>query len=551
MSVAARGVIRILLLLCGLCVGLAGPATSQEAAMPEVFDRAPVHLDGELLFQVRGSTGLPADERAQRIRERLIEAASDPAFDPATIELREVEYGIELWGSGRFLCTIANADARLEGLDTRLLATVIAERLKRAISDYREARTPEALRRALQVIAVATIAFVAIVGLILLLARASSRLISRQLDRRIAELERRAKRVIRLQQLWKILQAAVQLIFVALGVVALYYYVITVLLALPWTHGFAERLLAIVTRPLVDVAWAILGKVPDLIVLAVIILVTRYVLRVARTFFERVRAGNIKLADFEPAWAGPTERLIRLGIVAFAVIMAYPYIPGSGSDAFKGLSIFAGVILSLGASSLIGNIVAGYSMIYRRAFQVGDRIEIAGILGVVEETRSMATYLRTIKNERVTVPNSVVLSNQVVNYTHLARESGLILHTEITIGYEVPWREVEAMLVEAARRTPHLLEQPAPFVLQKSLGDYAPVYELNAYTHDEKAMAATYSALHANIQDVFAEKGVQIMTPHYVADPEVAKVPPVEAAAARPALSRQTAPAAGPARRGR
>jgi small-conductance mechanosensitive channel len=175
----------------------------------------------------------------------------------------------------------------------------------------------------------------------------------------------------------------------------------------------------------------------------------------------------------------------------------------------------------------VANLLAGYSLIYRRAFRVGDRIEVAGTLGDVEQLTVQATYIRSLKNERVTIPNSVVLSSQVTNYTQLARERGLILHTDVGIGYEVPWQQVEEMLLEAARRTEGALRDPAPFVFQKKLGDYSPVYEINIYTRDEKRMPETYTALHANIQDVFAERRVQIMTPSYVADPPEAKVPPL------------------------
>jgi small-conductance mechanosensitive channel len=544
-----RGVVRILLLLA--CLGLSHAASAQGPAPGEPFERAPVNLDGELLFHVRGAPGFPAAERAERVRERIVEVAEDPTFDPATMELREAEHGIEMWGSGRYLGTVFDADARLEGLETRILATAVMRRIERAVIDYRAARSPEGIRRAIQVVAAATLALAVVLALLLLLARGASRLIARRLEKRVEQLERKTRRIFELRHFWHALQIAVRPVFVLLGVFAFYYYVTTVLWALPWTRGLAAGAFALVTEPLLGVGLAVLRAVPDLIVLALILVVARYALKVVQTFFERVAAGRIRLADFEAGWAAPTERLIRLIIILFALIIAYPYIPGSSSDAFKGISIFAGLMLSLGSSSIIANVIAGYSMIYRRAFQVGDRVEIAGVLGDVESTRVLATYLRTIKNVRVTLPNSIVLNNQIVNYTQLAKESGLILHTVVTIGYEVPWREVEAMLLEAAQRTPHLLKRPPPFVLQKALSDFAPAYELNAYTHDDKAMAATYSALHANIQDVFAEKGVQIMTPHYVADPQVAKVPPVEAAAApargaRARVSPESAPAAGP-----
>jgi small-conductance mechanosensitive channel len=218
--------------------------------------------------------------------------------------------------------------------------------------------------------------------------------------------------------------------------------------------------------------------------------------------------------------------------------VAYPYVPGSGSDAFKGISIFIGVVLSLGSTSAIANIVAGYMMTYRRAFRIGDRVKIGAAVGDVVETRLQVTRLRTVKNEEVIVPNSTILNNEVVNYSSLARNEGLILHPTVGIGYETPWRQVEAMLLEAAGRTRGLMADPPPFVRQASLGDFAITYELNVHCDDPQAMNALYTELHRNILDVFNEFGVQIMTPAYEGDPEQPKLVPKErwfAAPAQPA----------------
>jgi len=219
---------------------------------------------------------------------------------------------------------------------------------------------------------------------------------------------------------------------------------------------------------------------------------------------------------------------VRIGVVAFALVVAYPYIPGSGSEAFKGLSIFAGVLISIGSSSFISNYMAGYTLIYRRLFAVGDRVQIGDVVGEVLETRVQVTRLRTYKNEEVIVPNSTILNSVVTNYSKLAASRGLILHTSVGIGYEVPWRQVEGMLLTAAERTSGVLKEPKPFVLQTGLGDFAVTYEINAYVGGTEQIAQRYDELHANIQDVFNEYGVQIMTPAYEGDPEVPKTVPRE-----------------------
>jgi small-conductance mechanosensitive channel len=258
--------------------------------------------------------------------------------------------------------------------------------------------------------------------------------------------------------------------------------------------------------------------------LAVLVLVTRYGLKLIRLFFDGVAAGTVVFRSFDPDWAVPTYRLVRILVVAFAVVVAYPYVPGSQTDAFKGVSIFIGIVFSLGSSSLIGNIIAGYSMTYRRAFRVGDRVRVGEHVGDVDKIRLMVTHLRTPKNEEIVIPNSQILSSEVVNYSTLARQHGLILHTTVGIGYEAPWRQVEAMLLEAADRTEGLLKEPRPFVLQKALGDFSVTYEVNAYCDTPHLMLAHYAALHRNILDVFNEYGVQIMTPAYEGDPAQPKV---------------------------
>jgi small-conductance mechanosensitive channel len=244
----------------------------------------------------------------------------------------------------------------------------------------------------------------------------------------------------------------------------------------------------------------------------------------ARLFFDAVARGSVTLDGFDREWAQPTYKIVRAAIIALALIVAYPYVPGSQSDAFKGVSLFLGVVLSLGSSSAIANIIAGYMMTYRRAFRIGDRVKIGQFIGDVIEFRLQVTHLRSFKNEEIIVPNSQILTSEVLNYSSIARTKGLILHTEVGIGYETPWRQVEAMLLVAADRTPGLLSDPRPFVWLKKLGDFAVTYELNAYCRDVHAMGRLYTALHRNILDVFNEYGVQIMTPAYENDPQTPKV---------------------------
>ncbi len=226
----------------------------------------------------------------------------------------------------------------------------------------------------------------------------------------------------------------------------------------------------------------------------------------------------------------PTYQLLRMLVIAFALVAAFPYIPGSSSPVFKAISIFIGFLLSLGSTSLASNVVAGIVLTYTRGLRVGDRVQVADAVGDVIDRTLLVTRIRTIKNVVVTLPNAMVMQNQVNNYSADAENKGLILHTAVTIGYDVPWRQVDQLLVQAALKTPDILNSPPPFVLKTSLDDFYISYELNAYTEKAFKMAAIYSALHENILDEFNRGGVEIMSPSYFAvrDGEQTTIPKME-----------------------
>jgi small-conductance mechanosensitive channel len=341
---------------------------------------------------------------------------------------------------------------------------------------------------------------------------------------------------VRAEQMRGLLQtllfAARALVLLTIGLL----YLGTVLADWPWTKGAAHDVAGFALGPLRTIGGGILANVPRLVFLAVLFVVIRVALRLIRLFFESVGSGTVTLGNFDADWAQPTYKLIRLAVVAFGIVVAYPYIPGSQSEAFKGVSLFIGIVFSLGSSTAISNMIAGYMMTYRRAFKVGDRVKIGDTTGDVIQTRLQVTHLRTFKNEEVIIPNSQILSNAVVNYSSLMRDRGLILHTEVGIGYETPWRQVEAMLLEAASRVPGPPAELRPYVLIKKLADFAVTYELNLFCQEVKSMLPMYTAMHRHILDVFNEYGVQIMTPAYEGDPAEPKVVPPKDWYAAPAV---------------
>ncbi|MCE8622001.1 mechanosensitive ion channel family protein [Bacteroides fragilis] len=285
----------------------------------------------------------------------------------------------------------------------------------------------------------------------------------------------------------------------------------------PQTKGLADTIFSYIWNPVKDILVGIVDYIPNLFTIFIIWYAIKYLVRFVHYLSREIEAGRLKFGGFYPDWAMPTFHIIRFLLYAFMIAMIYPYLPGSRSGVFQGISVFVGLIVSLGSSTVIGNIIAGLVITYMRPFKLGDRIQLNDTTGNVIEKTPLVTRIRTPKNEVVTIPNSFIMSSHTVNYSSSAREYGLIIHSEVTIGYDVPWRQVHQLLIEAALNTPGVIDDPRPFVLETSLSDWYPVYQINAYIREADKLAQIYSDLHQNIQDRFNEEGVEIMSPHYMA----------------------------------
>jgi small-conductance mechanosensitive channel len=528
-------------LSCGARAAAQEPASVQTAparAAPEGLETptAPVIVDGVPLFQVRGVSAYPAERRAGEIADRIAALAADRSMPAESLQIRDDTLVTSLVARGERIMGVLDADARLEGVRRGVLAVAYRTAIMDAIRRYRHDREPVVLWENLARALAATL----VLALVLALDYAIARRIRAALARRhaasgLGDIRVRSVSVLSGEQLLVVLRRVVGLAGAMVALVAIYSHLSYVLLLFPWSRGAGRGLSGMLLRPLGTIGMGVVTYLPNFIFLTILALLTRYLLKAIRLFFRGVSDHKVMLPSFDPDWALPVERMMRLLVLAFALVIAYPYVPGSGSEAFKGITILLGLLFSLGSPSVIGNLVAGQSLAFRRAFRVGDQIRIGDHVGVVAEIRLLTTYLRSPKNERIVIPNSLILNGEVINYSTLAEGPGLILHTTVGIGYETPWRQVEAMLLEAAARTPGPRRQPPPFVLQKELGNFAVVYELNVYTSESIQLARQYSALHANILDLFNEYGVQIMTPAYEGDPERPKVVPPEAWSPAPA----------------
>lgn len=319
------------------------------------------------------------------------------------------------------------------------------------------------------------------------------------------------------EQIIEVLKRVLLVIHVSLNLFLLYIFIPIVLSFFAFTSTWADTLFGYILTPLKTIIISFVGFIPNLFFIAVIIFFNRYLIKLVRLIFDEIRDGNIELPNFYREWADPTFKIVRTLIIIFTIIVVFPYLPGSDSEAFKGVSIFLGILFSLGSTSVIANVVAGTILTYMYAFKIGDRVKIGDTTGDVIEKTLLVTRINTAKNIIITIPNAIVMNSHIINFSTSAEKEGIILHTIVTLGYDVPWRKVHEVLKDAALSTSNVIPEPVPFVLQTSLDDFYVSYELNCYTEIPNVMARTYSELHQNIQDKCNEAGIEILSPHYAA----------------------------------
>jgi small-conductance mechanosensitive channel len=508
------------------------PPDTVRAVAPDSLVPAgtPIVVRGDTLFRVFGRLGLlDADLRAAGITARLDSIARNYRPERDSLHVVEIDGDVVVMAGDMAILAVLPADAVRAGVSQQELAAEYIGQLSGALSTT-------AFRWQLREFGIGflktLLTLVALGALVWLLRGLHERLL------RLVNFFRHSKRIpsITLQQLEvisadKIADALLLTIKVMRGVILLlvgYLLVVLVLGYFPWTKGASGRILDYVVGPLGTVGTAILDYLPNVFFVVVIVLVTKYILKGLHFFFNAVGSGAVTLGTFDREWAEPTYKLVRFLVLAFALIAMFPYLPGSKSDAFKGVSLFMGVLLSLGSTGAVANLVAGTLLTYSRSFQIGDRVRIGDTLGDVVMRTLLVTKIRTSYNVEVTIPNSKVMSGDVLNYSTIARTQGVILRTTITIGYDVPWRRVHELLVSAALSTEGIEKEPAPFVLQTGLNDYYPAYELNTYVKNAARMRLTLSALNERVQDVFAEAKVEITSPAYTAirDGNAMAIPP-------------------------
>ncbi len=515
---------------------LATGASSETAPPPSAPEApAPVVVGGREIAILRARVlGYGPQERAAaaalRIRTVLDEGGKGVA------SLRDVPEGklLELDGKGVFALVPGDvnkvAEETLEGEADRArsaLALVASEDHER-----------HDVRRLLVATAVALAATAVAWGLLVLLGRLRRRVgktLDEKVSRRLEGVKLGGAEQLAREPLLYTLRQAYRVLTVLFQTAVVLVWIGVVLRLFPETRPVGEQFVRLVVQAVATVGSGLLASIPGLLVVIAIVVVTRLVAKGFAAFFRRVETGAIELAWLQPDLAAPTRRIVVALVWVFALVMAYPYLPGSQSEAFKGVSVLLGLMVSLGATGVVGQAAAGMMLLYSRTLRTGEWVRIGEHEGLVTSVGMFATRLRTGLGDEIVLPNSVVVGTTTLNFSRLAKGRGVLIETGVTIGYGEPWRQVEALLLLAADRTPEIRKDPAPFVVQKALSDFYIDYRLIAYTDAVDHRLRVLGALHANVQDAFNEFGVQIMSPHYLGDPARPAIVPKEKWHAPPA----------------
>lgn len=491
---------------------------NKDSEVKKVDEPAMVRIDGKDLFPISIQIGdISPSARAKDIEEKIIKVAENKKILPEDLEIVDLE-GLKLIQSGDILIVaFSKSDAESVNQPLSELAKERLEKIKNAIIEYRKSRTDQSIFSGTLIAIISTI-FAVISWFIL----------NKTLPyffEKFKDWQQQKFRSIRFQglqflssnQVTKIFTLIFKIIRFFLIIIVLYIYIPLVLSCFPVTKPYGVRLLRSFWKAINLVLGSIADYIPNIFIIGLISFLAYYSLRFARIFFNAIKRDRIRLRGFYPEWAEPTYKIATFLIIGLALVLIFPYLPASDSPGFQGVSLFMGALVTFGSTTVIGNIVSGIVLIYTRSFQLGDMINANGHTGKVIEKNMLSTRILTPDNEVITIPNGSLIGSDITNYSSVIRDQKqpLILKTTITLGYDVPWRKIHQVLVEAAKDSDGILSQPEPFVFQTSLDDYYVAYTLKAFTDKPEKMNYIYSQLHQNIQDKCNSADIEILSPHY------------------------------------
>jgi small-conductance mechanosensitive channel len=472
-------------------------------------------LDDTLFFIYSRLGSLPARERAIAINNRIIKIKDNFLFNADSLAIVKSESTTDIVLGEMIVMSVSENDALWQNTTQDTLAQRYKNLIGKEVVNYIKATSSKTLAREAGLVLLVLALLCVLIFFLTRFFRFSKKKIEDQKDKRI--------KGIKINN-YQVLDSEAELtVFLTINtilkwafIITTFYFALPILFSIfPWTKNYAVILISYFTDPLKNILREVWHYIPKLFTIIVIVVVFRYILKAMTYLKNAISAGDLKIEGFHIDWANPTYQIFRLLTYAFMLIVIFPYLPGSDSPVFRGVSVFLGVLITFGSSGSLSNVVSGLVLTYMRAFKIGDRVTINDMTGDIVEKSLLVTRIRTIKNEIISFPNSAVMNSHTINYSRIASEQGLIVHSTVSIGYGVPWRDMHKALIEAAGRTEFILKDPAPFVLQTSLDDFYVSYQINGYTAEPNKQATIYSQLHQNIQDCCNEAGIEIMSAHY------------------------------------
>lgn len=515
--------IRFLILLSLVLIGGASWAKNKKPTTVEkvetvqpafiVLEKTPVIVFHDTLFNVYGNIGsFTSNQRAKSIEKKIAILADNYLFEGDSIKLVDTGNYLNLMYENEILMSVDTIQATQEKKTKIQAGQFYKEQIIASVELQQHSTSWQQILLQIAGTLGIIIAEIFIIKYLYYCYRIAKVMIWRQRGKKIKGIfgiidDHRA--MLMTISIAKVIRFLVILIFLYMGLLAIFK-------LFPFTKHISDQLLDYVMSPLKSVGRSVKSYMPKLFTILVIVFIFKYIQKFVRSLAEKIATNKISIKGFYPDWAFPTYNIISALMFIFMFILIFPYLPNSDSSIFQGVSVFAGIVISLGSTSVIGNLVAGLVITYMRPFKIGDRIRLGEYTGDVLEKTALVTRIKTPKNEIVTIPNSNIMSAHTVNYSQSAKEHGLILYTTIAVGYDVPWQKVHEMLYEVANRTEHVLKRQKPFILQDQFRDFYVDYQLNVYIKEAKLTAKIYSDLRQHAQDVFAENGIEMASPHYI-----------------------------------
>lgn len=479
-------------------------------------DSAPVKIDGETLFEVPGMRSFPAKKRAAEIADRIIEVAREAGKSAVTVTAQPEDLGRALYAGQTLIMFLTEADAAFEKNTLSTVQKLRTTQIEAGILSYQTNRSTLAFQKGTRFTILWTVLYVLFLAGLWICRRRWRKGVEARISVWVESLEARSGSVIDASSALAAQRLLSRAIFTTIVALVSFYYVGRILKEFAFTKPVAEVLLVTLAAPVVSFLKTGADELPNLLTILFIVVLARFVLKLTLLVFRNIEAGLIQIDGFDKRWIWPTHRIVRFGIIIAAAVTAFPYVPGSQTLAFQGATVLLGLMLTLGANSIASNFLSGLVVVYKRSVNVGDRIKIGETIGVVEEMSIMDTHLRTYLNELVSIPNSLILTSEVVNLTETEGTNGILIKVPVGIGYDEAPKDVEELLLKAANNAASVKRTPKPFVLTPTLGSQDVTYDLHAYVKTGSRRIAARSELNRAILDVFESAGVQIMTPFHI-----------------------------------